>query len=202
MSNVKVKICGLKTMEDISYVNEVKPEYVGFVFANSKRMITPSMAEMMRKRLDPSIIPVGVFVDEPADNVIRILERGVVEIAQLHGNETEEDIEKIQQATGKEVIKAVQVKSADDIKRWQNSKADYLLLDSGKGSGVVLDWSIIEEMHGPFFLAGGLNSDNVKEAVERVHPYAVDVSSGVETEGRKDERKIRAFLEKVRQGIS
>lgn len=198
MSKTKVKICGLKTMEDITYVNGIKPDYVGFVFANGKRMVTPSMAEMMRRRLDPSIIPVGVFVDEPADNIIRILQRGVVEVVQLHGNESEEDIEKIHKATGKQVIKAVEVKGAEDIQLWQSSKADYLLLDSGKGSGEAFDWNVLKGVNRPFFLAGGLSPENVEAAINQVHPYAVDVSSGVETDGHKDREKIRKFVEAVR----
>lgn len=198
-SKTKIKICGLTHMEDVVYVNRFRPDYVGFVFASSKRMVTPSMAEMMRKRLDPSIIPVGVFVDEPADNVIRILERGVVEIAQLHGNESEEDIERIQSATGKQVIKAVEIKNTRDIERWQSSKADYLLLDSGRGSGECFDWSLLQEIKRPFFLAGGLKPENVEQAVGQNHPYAVDVSSGVETDGHKDVEKIRKFTTKVKE---
>ena len=126
------------------------------------------------------------------------MQKQVIDIAQLHGDETEEQIERIKRETGKPVIKAVKIRSREDILAGVQTRADFLLLDSGMGSGETFDWSTIPQIEKPFFLAGGLNPENVKEAVRSFHPYAVDVSSGVETDGRKDEEKIREFIRRVR----
>jgi phosphoribosylanthranilate isomerase len=201
---MKVKICGLSRVEDISYVNEVKPDYVGFVFAHSRRQVSVEQAEKLRKLLAPGIEAVGVFVNSPVEVILTLLEVGVIDIAQLHGEETEDDIRRIKEESGKPVIKAVQVREPGDVEAWQESSADYLLFDSGSGSGEIFDWTLLQgNIRKPFFLAGGLHADNLTEACVRLEsqgitPYGVDVSSGVETAGKKDLEKIKAFMKVAR----
>ena len=186
-------------LEDITYVNEAKPEYIGFVFwPKSKRSVGDEQAAELKKSLDPSIQAVGVFVNETPERIIQLLKKQIIDLAQLHGEETEEQIERIRRETGKPVIKAVKIRTREDILAGIQTKADYLLLDSGMGSGETFDWNTIPQIEKPFFLAGGLYPGNVEEAVQNFHPYAVDVSSGVETDGKKDETKIREFIRRVR----
>ena len=186
-------------LEDITYVNEAKPEYIGFVFwPKSKRAVGDEQAAELKKSLDPSIQAVGVFVNETPERIIQLLKKQIIDLAQLHGEETEEQIERIRRETGKPVIKAVKIRTREDILAGIQTKADYLLLDSGMGSGETFDWNTIPQIEKPFFLAGGLYPGNVEEAVQNFHPYAVDVSSGVKTDGKKDEAKIREFIRRVR----
>ena len=186
-------------LEDITYVNEAKKEYIGFVFwPKSKRAVGDKQAAELKKSLDPSIQAVGVFVNETPERIIQLLKKQIIDLAQLHGEETEEQIERIRRETGKPVIKAVKIRTREDILAGIQTKADYLLLDSGMGSGETFDWNTIPQIEKPFFLAGGLYPGNVEEAVQNFHPYAVDVSSGVETDGKKDETKIREFIRRVR----
>ncbi len=186
-------------LEDITYVNEAKTEYIGFVFwPKSKRAVGDKQAAELKKSLDPSIQAVGVFVNETPERIIQLLKKQIIDLAQLHGEETEEQIERIRRETGKPVIKAVKIRTREDILAGIQTKADYLLLDSGMGSGETFDWNTIPQIEKPFFLAGGLYPGNVEEAVQNFHPYAVDVSSGVETDGKKDETKIREFIRRVR----
>lgn len=190
--STKIKICGLFREEDIGYANRVMPDYIGFVFwEHSRRYVTHEQAAKLRKLLKPEIKAVGVFVDAPLPEIVSLLEEGVIEIAQLHGNETEEDIQYLQAVTGKQVIKAVKVKNRYDVEAWLDSSADYLLFDSGMGSGATFDWSLLTDIDRAFFLAGGLKPENIRQAVDTVHPYAVDVSSGVETDGVKDLSKMQ-----------
>jgi phosphoribosylanthranilate isomerase len=193
--NMRIKICGLKRFEDIEYANIIKPDYIGFVFAGTKRRITPETAAALRAKLDKDISAVGVFVDEPVENIIDMLEKGIIDIAQLHGDETEEDIQYIQAVTSKQVIKAVKVRDRYDVEAWLDSSADYLLFDSGAGSGQLFSWKLLEGVDRDFFLAGGLNPDNIKEAAETVKPFALDISSGVETDGVKDFEKMKKVVE-------
>lgn len=198
-SKTRIKICGLTRLEDITYVNEAKTEYIGFVFwPKSKRAVGDKQAAELKKSLDPSIQAVGVFVNETPERIIQLLKKQIIDLAQLHGEETEEQIERIRRETGKPVIKAVKIRTREDILAGIQTKADYLLLDSGMGSGETFDWNTIPQIEKPFFLAGGLYPGNVEEAVQKFHPYAVDVSSGVETDGKKDETKIREFIRRVR----
>ncbi|MBR5723631.1 MAG: phosphoribosylanthranilate isomerase, partial [Oscillospiraceae bacterium] len=139
---------------------------------------------------------VGVFVSEPIENILRYAE--MLDVIQLHGNEDDAYITQLKERTGKPVIKAFKVTCAEDVQRAQQSKADCVLLDSGTGTGKMFDHTLIRDIGRPYFLAGGLNPDNVAEAVSALHPYAVDVSSGVETDGRKDPQKMHAFAEAVR----
>lgn len=194
----KVKICGLKSEDDISYVNELKPDYIGFVFLQGrKRYVSPSQAAHLRELLDPSIPAVGVFVNEPVENVISLLQNRTIQIAQLHGQEDEAYLRELRTYCSQPVIKAFIIKTKDDIEKALAYPADYLLLDNGLGTGETFDWSLIRNIDRPFFLAGGLTPDNAAAAVELCHPYAVDVSSGVETDGKKDFQKIQAFISAV-----
>lgn len=185
--------------EDISFVNEVKPDFCGFVLAEGfRRRIVRDQAADFRKELDPAIPAVGVFVNNSCEEVIAYLQEGIIQMAQLHGNETEEDIQYIKAVTGMPVMKAVKVTSRYDVEAWLDSSADYLLFDSGTGSGVTFDWSVLTDIDREFFLAGGLNAGNLMAAIDRVYPYAVDLSSGVETAGVKDLEKMREVVRLVR----
>ena len=192
-------MCGLTRPEDIAFANEVKPDYIGFVFAEkSKRYVTPEKAAELAEKLDKSIVPVGVFVDSDFDEIFDIFKSGAIRIAQLHGNESEELVKRLQE-NGVPVIRAFQIKSEDDIRKAEKTAADHILLDSGKGSGVTFDWSLLKAVNRPYFLAGGLDPENVSRAVTELHPYAVDTSSGLETDGVKDRIKMIAFAKAVRK---
>lgn len=200
---VKIKICGLKTMEDIYMVNRRKPDFAGFVFAGSRRRITPERAVEMKKGLLPEIRSVGVFVNEDPELVVRLAEGGVLDYIQLHGDEDAAYIRQLKAKTEKPVIKAVRVRSREDIRQAERLPCEYLLLDTYKageygGSGEAFCWELIPEIGKPFFLAGGLCEENIAEALKRCHPWAVDVSSSVETDGRKDAEKVGRFMEAVR----
>lgn len=196
----KIKICGLRREQDIRYANELMPDYIGFVFLKGKmRYVTFEEAAHLRSLLDPAIPAVGVFVNEPVENVIRLLQSGTIQIAQLHGQEDEAYAEELRRAGDHCIIRAFAVRSSEDIHRAFAFPADYPLLDNGKGTGEPFDWSLFQEQEKPFFLAGGLSPENVKEAIECFHPYAVDVSSGVETDGFKDYEKMKAFMDAVRR---
>ena len=163
----RIKICGLTRLEDIDAVNELKPEYVGFVFAKSRRQITKEHAVTLRRYLDPEIQAVGVFVNELPAIVAGYLEEGVIDLAQLHGNESEEYTHSLRFRTGGELIKAFSIKTREDVEKAKKSSADYILLDHGKGgTGESFDWSLIRNMDRPYFLAGGLNAENVEQAME------------------------------------
>lgn len=189
----KIKICGLKCPEDIAYVNEAKPDYCGFIieFPKSSRNVTGDQVRILIAELDKNIIPVGVFVNAAPERVEELLLDGTIRIAQLHGQEDDDYIRRIQKNTGSQVIKAFSVKAAQDIELALKSPADYILLDQGGGgTGLTFDWSLIPEIKRPFFLAGGLGADNLEQAVDTIRPYAVDLSSSVETDGVKDRSKI------------
>ena len=195
----KIKFCGLTGDCDIDAANELRPEYVGFVFApKSKRYVTPERAAELKSRLEAGIKAVGVFVNDDLYHVAELLNRGVIDIAQLHGSEDEEYIGQLRQLTDKPIIRAFRIKTAEDIAEAEKCTADHVLLDSGAGTGEVFDWKLIKNMKRPYFLAGGLSPDNVENAVEQLTPYAVDVSSGIETDGVKDKVKMAAFAAAVR----
>ena len=195
---MKVKMCGLYRPEDIDYANEVQPDYVGFVFyPKSHRVVTKEQAAKYRKKLLPGIRTVGVFVNEDPKNIIELLEEDILDVAQLHGDETEEDIQYLQAVCGKPVIKAVKVRDRYDVEAWLDSSADYLLFDNGMGAGQVFDWSVLGGIDREFFLAGGLHPDNLAEAMEAVRPYAVDISSGIESDRKKDPEKMHRIMELV-----
>ena len=195
-NKTKIKLCGLSRECDIETANELLPEYIGFVFAKkSMRYVSPKKAAALRKQLAARILAVGVFVNETPENVAELLAAGVIDIAQLHGSEDETYIEKLRTLTDKPIIKAFSVKTEQDIIRAAGSSADLVLLDAGSGgTGTAFDWGFLAGMERPYFLAGGLDAATVGEAVRRWRPYAVDVSSGIETDGHKDVEKMRAFV--------
>ena len=197
---VKVKICGIRRMEDIEIVNRYKPDYIGFVFADSKRRVSHDLAYELKLNLDSDIISVGVFVDASLDEILKLFDEGVIEMAQLHGSESEEYILTLKEKTNSElkIIKAIEMSEDVDLLEYNNSYADYLLLDSGKGSGKTFDWSLIEsDLNKEFFLAGGLDISNISDAIKEFDPYAIDLSSSLEVDGFKDEIKIKELMEAI-----
>lgn len=210
----KIKICGLKTLADVEAVNKFLPEYIGFVFANTKRFVTDEQAFEMKNALDKSIKAVGVFVDEPIEHVISLCKRGIIDIAQLHGAESEEYIAKLKQETDTTVIKATKVQNAKQVYELMSKNADYMLFDTYKkgelgGTGERFSLEILDktlemmqnegQKIKPYFVAGGLDADNVCEVIGKTNCYGVDVSTGVETEGKKDIIKIEKFINNVRK---
>lgn len=196
----KIKLCGMRRICDMEAVNEFSPEYIGFVFAKkSKRYVTPDEAEELRKSLKSGIIPVGVFMNEKIEQIVELLERRIIDAVQLHGNEDEEYIDALRKRCNCEIIKAFRVKNAKDIEAANHSLADYILLDSGGGSGETFDWSVLRRIKRAYFLAGGLTSENVAQAVKSLSPFGVDASSGLETGEFKDKEKMAAFVNAVRQ---
>ena len=226
----RIKLCGLTRIQDIEIANKLKPEYIGFIFWDrSSRNVSAIQAARLKGKLDPEIKAVGVFVNAPAEQVISYYNVGIIDIAQLHGNENEEYIKKLHDA-GLTVIKAFKMKktgeninlagnvnietpekptsdaitetsgkSADDvITEAVKSSADYIMFDPGKGEGATFNWQLIKGIKREFFLAGGLTPENIEKAVETVQPFAVDVSSGIETGGHKDPDKMAAFVKNTR----
>ena len=215
---VKVKFCGLTREEDIRAVNELHPDYIGFVFAKkSRRYVSPERAAALKALLDPGITAVGVFVDEDPCLIAELVSEGIIDIPQLHGSESDEYIHELEELivemkkkalrNGRSfdelnvgiapMIQAFKIESIDDVRKASRSSADMILLDSGAGSGKEFDWSLLKEIKRPYFLAGGLSADNAAEAIERLRPYALDVSSGIETDGFKDKEKMTRFMERI-----
>lgn len=198
----KIKLCGLSRQCDIEWANELKPDYIGFIFwSKSKRNVSPEKAKELKALLSPDIKAVGVFVNEPVGNVAELLSNNIIDIAQLHGSEDEEYIAKLRTLSDKPIIKAFLLKSKDDAETAEKSTADHILLDSGMGAGKSFDWNLLREINRPYFLAGGLYPENVRDAIDKLSPFAVDVSSGIETDNFKDKNKMTAFVKAVRKGI-
>lgn len=196
----RIKLCGLTRPCDIEYVNGLLPEYIGFVFAaKSRRYVSPENAQLLRKRLDRKITPVGVFVDEKIEAIADLVKREIIDIVQLHGGENEEYITALRRAVSCPIIKALRIEDAADIIAANSSSADHILLDSGGGTGEAFDHSLIQGLKRPYFLAGGLAPENVSEAIVRLRPFAVDASSSLETDGYKDINKMTAFVNAVRK---
>ena len=201
MFGTELKICGLSRLEDIVAVNRHGADYAGFVFfAKSKRYVDPYKANELIELLRADIKPVGVFMDEPIDNVVRIARLTGVELVQLHGHESDEYVEYIKRTLDRPVIKAYKASEEGALERAANSNADYVMIDSGAGSGKKFDWNILKDFKRDYFLAGGLDPESVGEAISLLEPFAVDVSSGVETDGIKDEVKIANFIKAVKYG--
>lgn len=209
----KVKICGLRTLADVEAVNAVKPAYAGFVFASTRRFLTDEEAEILKKALSKEIQTVGVFVNDSQEHVISLCKKGIIDVIQLHGEETQEYIRELQRQTGKQVIKAVKVQDKEQVKREMSQQADYILFDTYKkgvmgGTGErfpleilkdsLKEWEQENKWVKPYFLAGGLTPENVADVLQQIDCYCVDVSSGVETDGRKDDKKIEAFMKQVK----
>lgn len=206
----KIKICGLTRQEDIEAVNRFLPDYVGFVFAPSRRQVTQEQAAALSRMLRQDICPVGVFVNEEEDTICRIVEQGSIRIVQLHGQESPEMVRRLKRHMNRyrimsgetAVIKAIRMEPGHRLDEWQQSEADYLLLDAGAGgTGTMFDHRLLEELgqiRKPWFLAGGMAPDNASEAIRRFSPFGIDVSSGVETNGKKDRRKIERMIRSIR----
>ena len=206
---VKLKICGMRRSEDIEMANRHKTDYIGFVFAESPRKVSFDQAKELSELLSDEIVPVGVFVNEHMKLIVDLFRDGIIEMAQLHGDEDEKYIRDLKdksiEETGKQipVINAIEIKEGadynDELLKWRDSASDYFILDSGKGSGKTFDWSLIDKesefFKNSIFLAGGLNSENLALAIEEFNPFAVDLSSSVETDGFKDEKKIKEIIE-------
>ena len=219
----KIKLCGLMTESDIRTANELLPDYIGFVFApKSRRYVAPGYAKKLKELLDPRIRAVGVFVNEAPERIVKLLKEGIIDIVQLHGSETAEYIRILRTLADRTLaapplIQAFRadfpVNPAADFRDYPSgapvdppgasalsSAADFILLDSGSGgTGETFDWERIRHIRRPYFLAGGLTPDNAAEAVHMLHPYAVDVSSGIETDGHKDRDKMIKFVHAVRE---
>ena len=201
----RIKICGLTDAEAVRAVNRHKPEYAGFVFAQSRRRVTAETARELIRLLDPAITPVGVFVDEAAAHVAAVAAACGLRAVQLHGSEDGDYVRALKKRlpSGTQVIKAVRVRDATSLIDAAALPCDLFLLDTwrpggGGGTGETFDWELARGFAAPFLLAGGLDAQNVTEAVARLAPYGVDVSSGIETNGRKDAAKIAEFIETVR----
>ena len=198
----RIKICGLRRREDILAVNEARPDYCGFIieFPKSFRSVTADKVRELVKDLSPEIKGVGVFVNAPVEFVSGLLNDGTLALAQLHGQEDEAYIRELKKLTDKPIIKAFSVKTSEDIEKALQSPADYILLDQGSGgTGMTFDWSLIPKIERPFFLAGGIGSENLEQAIREIRPYAVDLSSSVETDKWKDSEKIRNVVDIVRK---
>lgn len=200
-NKIKIKLCGLRRSDDIEAANELRPDYIGFVFAKkSKRYVSPEQAAILKRLLHPDMIAVGVFVNEQVETVADLLSSGVIDMAQLHGGEDEAYMEALRQLTDRPLIKAFSVKGEEDIRSACTSTAEMVLLDAGEGgTGTAFDRTLLQNMNRPYLLAGGLDASTVGEAVKRWRPYGVDVSSGIETDGVKDAEKMRAFVKCVRE---
>ena len=195
----RVKMCGLRSEADVSSVLELRPDYAGFILSGGfRRSISrETFAELSAMLVGSGIKRVGVFVNEPLDSLVGFLD--YIDVIQLHGSEYEDYIRSLRELTDKPIIKAFTVKSEADIEAARASSADYVLLDSGTGTGSTFDHSLIADIDRPFFLAGGLTAENVGEAIRRYEPFAVDASSSLETDGIKDKTKMAAFAEAARR---
>ena len=215
----KVKMCGISKVETIPAVVEAKPDYMGLVFAPSKRQVTVDQAKILVEELhrgyakkygsdtehdkNDTIKTVGVFVNETVDNLVTIANEANLDAVQLHGDEDEAFIQSLKERTNVEVWKAIQIRTAADTEKWIDSSADMLLFDAYHkdergGTGEVFDWSSLDTFERPFMLAGGIDSTNVARAIRTVRPYGIDISSGIETNGVKDDEKITAFTKIVK----
>lgn len=214
----RIKLCGLMETADILTANSLQPDYIGFVFAQgSRRRVSERRAADLKLLLDPQIRAVGVFVDDDPERIADLLQKGIIDAAQLHGKEDNAYIRRLRDLTDRPVFQAFRVgcgskgsadpeqerQQAQALERAGESEADRILLDSGAGTGSVFDWSLLAKFKRPYFLAGGLTPENVADAVKILSPYGVDVSSGIEKDGRKDPARMAAFTEAVRKaGIS
>ncbi len=195
----KIKICGLKREADIDYVNEALPDYAGFVFAKSRRQVSFEIADKLRSKLNKSITPVGVFVNAPIEEICSLYQEGIIDIAQLHGQEDSSYIKKLKEKIDCPLIKAFKIDRDFDESILSTFDVDYFLFDNGAGgTGKTFDWSFMPETEKEFFLAGGLNIQNIEAAIA-YHPFALDLSSGVEIDGFKNREKIIEIVSRIRQ---
>lgn len=194
-----VKFCGISREEDVGTINRLHPDMMGFVFwEKSKRYVTKEKAVSLSKMLDPSICPVGVFLDMSFEYIADIAKTGCIKAVQLHGSEDERFVRDVQKETGLQVIRAFKISDRKDLEKAVSTDADMLMLDGGIGEGRTFDWSLLQDVERPYILAGGLNPENVGQAISKLHPYGVDVSSGIETDGVKDPVKMKLFMDAVK----
>ena len=197
----KIKLCGMMQPCDIYHANELMPDFIGFVFAaGSKRCVTWEQARLMRSRLNDGITPVGVFVNETIENIEYLVDEDIIQIVQLHGSEDNDYVKRLRSKVTCPIIQAFRIETKQDIAIAAESEADYIMLDSGGGTGECFNHSLIGGIRRDFFLAGGLCSENVGSAISLCKPYAVDASSSLETKGIKDKNKMTAFVKAVRCG--
>ena len=197
----KIKICGLKRIEDVISVNVAEPDYCGFIFnvSGSRRSIGAEQLNILVDMLNPEIVPIGVFVNEKTDVILRIVRESGIRMVQLHGQENGVIIHTIQSKAQVPVIKAVSVRSKEDVRSAVLSPADYLLFDCGEGgTGQTFDWNLLEDIPRSYFMAGGIGTHNMEEVLRRFSPFALDVNSSVETDGQKDGKKILAAVRMLR----
>lgn len=195
-----VKICGIRTDQDAAYINEAKPDFAGFICSQGfRRSITLEKAVALRKQIRAGISTVGVFVNEEIDTVLSFLESGAINVVQLHGNEDNNYIDLLRTYTDAVIVKAFVVKTKEDIETAEKSHADMIILDSGAGTGKEFNQELIGNFPRKYFLAGGMNPGTVAEKIKKLNPFAVDVSSGVETDGVKDRQKVLEFIKQVRE---
>ena len=198
----KIKICGLYRTEDIAYVNAASPDYCGFIinFPKSHRNVSSEKVRALRAQVRDGIVPVGVFVDQDLQDVAALLNDHTISIAQLHGHEDNTYIAALRSmAPGCTIWKAFNVRSAEDLAAARLSTADMVLLDNGYGTGKCFDWQLVGEIQRPFILAGGLTPENIPDAIRQLHPWGIDISSGVETDKIKDEKKMMAAVAAARE---
>lgn len=197
----QIKICGLSREADIGYVNEARPDYAGFIlhFPKSRRNLSPEAAAVLRRQLSADIRAVGVFVDQTPETVLRAAETIGLDVIQLHGSEDNRYITELRAQTSLPIWKAFRIRSHSDLAAAADSAADGILLDNGYGTGAAFDWTLAERFARPFFLAGGLTPENIPDAVRALRPQLLDLSSGVETDGRKDREKILAAVRAARE---
>lgn len=196
----KIKLCGLSRPCDIDYANALSPDYIGFVFAaQSKRYVTPETANALRKRLKHGIMPVGVFVDAEIPQILSLIQAGTIGAVQLHGKEDDAYLHALRQQTNVPILQAYRIRTAADIAAANCSIADFVLLDSGAGTGTCFDWALLSSIARPYFLAGGLTTENVGMAIARLQPYALDASSALEQDGYKDFGRMQAFVQSIRK---
>ena len=199
----ELKFCGMRREADILAANACLPDYIGFVFAaGARRAVTPETARELRAKADPRILAVGVFADQSPAYIAELAAMVPLDVIQLHGSESEVTVEEIRRRTGKPVWRAFQVTAPAVLTAAAATGADGILLDSGKGSGKTFAWEWLRDFSRPYMLAGGLDIENVGEAIKTFSPRGVDVSSALETDGQKDPEKMRAFAEAVRRADS
>lgn len=196
----KIKLCGMMESKDIETANHLKPDYIGFIFApKSRRYVTKIQAAAMKAILNPKIQVVGVFVNEKPEVIAEYLKEEIIDVAQLHGQEDEDYIRRLRNLTENPLLQAFRIQTEEDVKKAVKSSADLILLDAGAGgTGTSFDWSLIRNIERSWILAGGLYPENVAEAIRQLKPYGVDVSSGIETDGKKDLQKMERFVNAVR----
>ncbi|MBR6239477.1 MAG: phosphoribosylanthranilate isomerase [Clostridia bacterium] len=196
-----IKLCGMMTEDDIAEANRLRPDMIGFIFVpNSRRYVPSEKAYKLRRKLDRRIKAAGVFVNEEPEKISRAVKDGIIDLIQLHGDEDDAYIRALREETDTKIIKAFRIRNRNDVMDTLRSSADMILFDSGAGEGRLLDWDLLKDIERPFILAGGLDQENVKRAVMTLRPFGVDVSSGIETDGKKDPVKMKAFIDAVNDG--